>query len=125
VFSTTEVGRRGQTKVFGGAKALEYARATAGNGLLPEDTGGVLRRLPEQVDGLDTLAVATVRRMGRPVPTERLQGKGAWIDYLGPPRHVPHESFSAVALGDVAPGRFRDKIVVIGATRRRSRTSIR
>ena len=76
----------------------------------------MLRRVPEQIDGLDTLAVATVKRMGRPVPTERLDGKGAWIDYLGPPGHVPHEHFSDVAAGDVAPGRFRDKIVVIGAT---------
>jgi len=116
VFSTTEVGEHGESNVFGGAEGLAFARATAGNGLLPEDSGGVLRRVPEQVDGLDTLAVAAVKRMGRPLPTDQLDGKGAWIDYLGPPGHVPHEHFSDVALGDVAPGRFRDKIVVIGAT---------
>jgi adenylate cyclase len=116
VFSTTEVGDRGESNVFGGEEALEYARATAGSGLLPEDTGGVLRRVPEQIDGLDTLAVAAVKRLGRPLPAGELDGKGAWIDYLGPPGHVPHEHFSDVAAGDVAPGRFRDKIVVIGAT---------
>jgi adenylate cyclase len=116
VFSTTEVDEHGGTKVFGGPEGLDYARGVAANGLLPEDTGGVLRRVPEQVDGLDTLAVATVKVMGKPVPTERLSGKGAWIDYLGPPGHVPHEHFSDVANGDVQPGRFRDKIVVIGAT---------
>ncbi len=116
VFSTTEVGDRGEANVFGGDQGLRFARATAGNGLLPEDTGGVLRRVPERIDGLDTLAVATVRRMGRPVPSARLGGKGAWIDYLGPPGHVPHEHFSDVVLGEVEPGRFRDKIVVIGAT---------
>jgi adenylate cyclase len=116
VFSTTEVGEHGESNVFGGADGLAIARAGAGNGLLPEDTGGVLRRVPEQIDGLDTLAAATVRRLGRPLPEEQLDGKGAWIDYLGPPGHVPHEHFSDVAAGDVAPGRFRDKIVVIGAT---------
>ncbi len=116
VFSTTEVGDHGESNVFGGDEILDYARASAGNGLLPEDAGGVLRRLPEQVDGLDTLSVATVKRMGRPLPKGALQGDGAWIDFLGPAGHVPHEHFSDVALGEVAPGRFRDKIVVIGAT---------
>jgi adenylate cyclase len=116
VFATTEVNERGEPNVFGDVEVLELARATAGNGLLPEDRGGVFRRLPEQIDGLDTLAVAAVRRMGRPVPSERLAGDGAWIDFLGPPGHVPHEHFSDVALGEVEPGRFRDKIVVIGAT---------
>jgi adenylate cyclase len=116
VFSTTEVGEHGESNVFGGDDILGFARATAGNGLLPEDPGGVLRRVPEQVDGLDTLSVATVKRLGRPLPTAALDGKGAWIDFLGPAGHVPHEHFSDVALGQVAPGRFRDKIVVIGAT---------
>jgi adenylate cyclase len=116
VFATTEVGERGESNVFGGERALTFARATAGNGRLPEDRGGVLRRIPERIDGLDTLAVAAVRRLGRPLPAGELAGTGAWIDYLGPPGHVPHEHFSDVAAGDVAPGRFRDKIVVIGAT---------
>jgi adenylate cyclase len=114
VFSTTEVGDHGETNVFGGPEGLAAADASAGNGLLPEDTGGVLRRVPEQVDGLDTLAVAAVKRMRRPLPS--LTGKGAWIDYLGPPGHVPHEHFSDVALGKLPRGRFRDKVVVIGAT---------
>ena len=35
VFSTTETGDRGESNVFGGGEALDYARATAGNGLLP------------------------------------------------------------------------------------------
>jgi adenylate cyclase len=116
VFSTTETSASGESNVFGGGEALDYARATAGSGLLPEDSGGVLRRVTEQIEGLDTLAVAAVRRMRRPLPQDELAGDGAWIDYLGPPEHVPHEHFSAVAAGDVAPGRFRDKIVVIGAT---------
>ena len=116
VFSTTETSAGGESNVFGGGEALDYARATAGSGLLPEDSGGVLRRVTEQIEGLDTLAVAAVKRMGRPLPEGELDGDGAWIDYLGPPEHVPHEHFSDVAAGDVESGRFRDMIVVIGAT---------
>ena len=89
VFATTEVGDRGESNVFGGDEALEYARATAGNGQFPEDAGGVLRRVPEQIDGLDTLAVAAVKRMGRPLPAGELDGEGAWIDFLGPPGPCP------------------------------------
>jgi adenylate cyclase len=113
VFSTTEVGDRGESNVFGGA--LAYARATAGNGLLPEDPGGVLRRVPPQVDGLDTLAVAAVKRLDRRVPLERMGGDGAWIDYRGPAGRVPRVPFSDVVQGEVAPGRFAGRIVVIGA----------
>jgi CHASE2 domain-containing sensor protein len=116
VFRTTEVGDHGESNVFGGAEALAFARATAGNGLLPEGAGGALRRIPERVDGLDTLAVAAVKRIDRPVPVERLGGEGAWIEYAGPPGHVAHEHFSDVAAGAVPTGRFRDKLVVVGAT---------
>jgi adenylate cyclase len=115
VFSTTEVGERGETNVFGGADALRFARATAGNGLLPEDPRGVLRRVPPQIDGLDTLAAAALARLGRPLPLERMGGEGAWIDYRGPGGHLPLVSFSDVVQGDVPRERFAGRIVVIGA----------
>jgi adenylate cyclase len=109
------VGDRGESNVFGGGRALAYARATVGNALLPEDPHGVLRRVPRQIDGLDTLAVAAVKRLGRRVPVERLGGDGAWIDYRGPAGHVSHVSFSDVVQGEVPSARFADAIVVIGA----------
>ena len=101
VFSTTEVGDHGESNVFGGADALEFARATAGNGLLPEDPGGFLRRVPVQVDGLDTLAVAALERLGQRVPRDRMGGDGAWIDYRGPGGHLARVSFSDVAQGEI------------------------
>src|SRR5215207_2617883 len=116
VFSTTEVGDHGESNVFGGEEGLTYARGVAGNGLLPEDPGGVLRRLPTRIDGLDALAVAAVRRLGRPVPLDRMGGEGAWIDYRGPGGHLPRVSFSDVAQGEVTRDRFAGRIVVIGAT---------
>ena len=116
VFSTTEVGDHGESNVFGGAEGLRFARATAGNGLLPEDPGGVLRRVPVQIDGLDTLAVAALERLRRPLPRDRMGGKGAWIDYRGPGGHLARVSFSDVAQGEVPRDRLAGRIVVIGAT---------
>ena len=116
VFSTTETGDQGEANVFGGGEALAFARATVGNGLFPEQTGGVFRRLPIQINGLDTLAVAAVKRLGRPIPFDRMGGGGAWIDFLGPPRHLSRVSFSDVAQGEIPSARFKDKVVVIGAT---------
>ena len=116
VFSTTETGERGESNVFGGREGLDYARAEDGNGLFREEVGGVIRRVPPSIGGLETLSVAAVQRLGRPVPLDRMGGRGAWIDFGGPPEHVPQVSFSDVVAGTVPPERFRDRIVVIGAT---------
>lgn len=116
VFSTTETGERGESNVFGGGEALAYARAASGNGLFPEDPGGVVRRVPAQIDGLDTLSVAAVRRLGKPIPFDGLGGDGGWIDFRGGGGHLTRVSFSDVVAGAIPPERFRDKIVVIGAT---------
>ena len=56
-----------------------------------------MRRVPAQIDGLDTLAVAAVRRLGEPVPFDRLGGEGAWIDFRGGGGHLARVSFSDVA----------------------------
>src|SRR5215212_10143360 len=116
VLSATEVGKRGRTKIFGGLEAQKFARATVGNGLLPEGSSGALRRLPYAIDGLRTLSVATVERVThRPVDRSRMRGGGAWIDYSGPPGHVRYAPFSRVVRGQFKPGTFRNRIVVIGA----------
>jgi adenylate cyclase len=117
VLSATEVGKNGATKIFGGGKeVLEFARATVGNGLLPEGSSGALRRLPYSIDGLRTLSVATVERVThRPVDRSRMTGDGAWIDFSGPPGHIRYVSFSHAVKRRFKPGTFRDRIVVIGA----------
>ena len=117
VFSATAVSRRGTTNVFGGLEGQKFARATVGNGLLPEGFGGVLRRVPYKIDGLKALSVATVEKAtGRPVDPGRFSGGGAWIDFAGPPGHLREISFSRAVRRTYPPGTFRDKIVVIGAT---------
>jgi adenylate cyclase len=116
IFSTTEVGDSGATNVFGGPEGQEFAKATVGNGLLPEGPGGVLRRIRYSVDGLPALSVRTLQRIGRPVDRKAMAGDGAWIDFSGGPRHVETVSFSRVWAGKVPPATFRDRIVVIGGT---------
>ena len=116
VLSATEVGKGGATKIFGGEEGQKFAKATIGNGLLPEGSSGALRRLPAEIDGLRTLSVAAVERATRrPVDRSRLSGDGAWIDYSGPPGHVRYVPFSRAVKRSYEPGAFRDRIVVIGA----------
>ena len=68
VFSATEVGKNGATKIFGGKEAQKFARATVGNGLLPEGSSAHCGGCPYEIDGLKTLSVATVERVtGKPV----------------------------------------------------------
>ena len=116
VLSSTEVAADGTTNVFGGVEAQQYARATVGNGLLPEGPAGTLRHVPYEIDGLRTLAVAAAERLGRPVDRSAMDGEGAWIDYAGPPGHLRTVSFGDVVVGRVPPATFRDRIVVIGAS---------
>ncbi|HYI17082.1 MAG TPA: adenylate/guanylate cyclase domain-containing protein [Solirubrobacteraceae bacterium] len=116
VFSSTETLPDGTSNVFGGVEAQQAAGVTVGSGLFDEDPGGVIRRVQEEINGLDTLAVAAVRRLGRPLDAGALAGDGQWIDYAGPAGHVPRHTFSDVGQGEVDPETFRDKIVVVGAT---------
>jgi CHASE2 domain-containing sensor protein len=59
-----------------------------------------------------TLPVVTARLAGRAVP----DFGNAWIDYRGIAGTIPRVSFLDVVRGHVPPGRFRGKIVVVGAT---------
>ena len=117
VFSATAVSKEGTTNIFGGLEGQKFGRATVGNGLLPEGTGGVLRRVPYKIDGLKTLSVATVEQATRrPVDPDWFAGGGAWIDFAGPPGHFKEVSFSRAVRRQLPAGHVPDKIVVIGAT---------
>ena len=77
-------------------------------------------------------AAADVARHGRlrkrldelPTASRRAWGDQndhtTWIDYPGPPRTIPRTSALDVIDGRVPPGRFRDKLVVIGKISRDS-----
>lgn len=115
VLATTEVGKGGTSEVLGGDAVLRQFHARAGAALLPNDPGGVIRRMPYSVDGLDSLAIGTAEVANRrPVKRSSLGGKDAWIDYVGPPGRIKTISFSRVLRGRYPKNLFRDKIVVVG-----------
>jgi adenylate cyclase len=116
VLATTEVDNKGRANFLGGGPALlKESRARAGNGLLPPDPGGILRRVPYAVNKLETLAVATTQvAEGHRIDPGMFDGEAAWIDYFGPPKTIPAISFSRAVQNKTPPGFFRDKVVVIG-----------
>jgi adenylate cyclase len=115
VVATVEVNERGQGAFIGDPKVLEDIDLRLGNGLFPNDPGGVLRRVSYEVGGLETLAVvATEVASGRQVDAGEFDDEGAWIDYYGPEGTIPSVSFSRVVRGKVPKGFFRDKVVVVG-----------
>jgi adenylate cyclase len=113
VFATTEVGENGEPNFLGGEEGIAYARARVGNGNFDDDPGGVIRRVPYEVDRLKSFSVlAAERTTGRPV--RPFSGDEHLVDYHGPVGTIPAVSFSQVLRGQFAPGLFRGKIVVVG-----------
>jgi adenylate cyclase len=117
VLATTEVGRNGSTRIFGGDDVLREIGARAGNTNFPSDADGAIRRLPWSVDGLRTFAVVLAEAAtGKPVPRSSFPGSGAPIDFTGPPGHVRSVSFSDLLAGRVAPATFKGKVAIVGPT---------
>jgi CHASE2 domain-containing sensor protein len=117
VLATGESDRHGHTQVLGGDRNLARINAVAGAANLGDDNGGVVTRLPYEISGLKTLAVAaTERATGRAVHQSDFGDNGAWIDYRGGPGAVPTYSFADVLHGRVPARDLRGKIVVVGAT---------
>jgi len=117
VLATTEVNRRGETKILGGDAILKEIDARPGNGVLLPDPGGVERRVPYRVDKLKTLAVVSAEvATGRPADLDDFDARNdtAWIDYNGPPGTIKAVPFSHVVQGRTPRGMFKDKLVVIG-----------
>jgi len=106
--------RCNKTGVLGGESNLRPIGVEAAAANLPTD-GGVIQRFDHTVDGLDTLGVATARRvLGRPVDTGPFTAKGALIDYRGPPGTIKTLSFGRVERGAFDAADVRGRIVVVG-----------
>ncbi|MDF2752969.1 MAG: adenylate/guanylate cyclase with Chase sensor, partial [Gaiellaceae bacterium] len=78
-----------------------------------DDPGGIIRRVPFELDQLKSFAVvAAERATGEPV--EPFSVETRLVDYHGPVGTIPSVSFSRVLNGTFEPGLFKDKIVVVG-----------
>jgi adenylate cyclase len=112
VLATTAVRADGQTNIFGGGSILEDIGAHAGNAAVRGDANGAIRRLPLQIQGLDTFgwALAQVARPGlRPPPQDP-----TWIDYAGGPGTIDTVSYSEVYNKTVPAARIRGRVVIVG-----------
>ena len=116
VLATSESDAQGRTAVLGGDENLRAVDAEAAAANLPDDFGAVLSHFPYAVGALPSLATATARRVGQPVPRSAFDGDGAWIDFRGPPGTIESVSFSALIDGRVDPTLIHGRIVVVGAS---------
>ena len=120
IFATTEVDDQGGTGVFGhdaqtSRRNLRAIGARVGQALLPDDAGGVIRRMAYSLEGLKALGVVTAETVDhRPLPAPDGPAGEEWIDYAGPPGTFDTVSFSRVYKGQVPASRLRGKIVVVG-----------
>jgi adenylate cyclase len=118
VLSTTEVNEKGEGAFLGAPEEVlrEDLGGRLGNGLLVNDSGGVIRRFSFEVLGMEAFSVAAVEvASGRQVDPDQFEGEPAWVDYYGPPDTIEGVSFSRVIRGRTPKDFFRDKIVVVGA----------
>ncbi len=117
VLATSESDGRGHTNVLGGDRNLRKVKSRAAASDLSSDGDGAVTRFPRAVNGLETLAVAAAARAGAPpLPPDRFEAGGAWIDYRGPGGTIPFLSFSDVLRGYFSADAVRGRVVVVGAS---------
>ena len=115
VLATTEVDDKGHTAIFGGDQVLRSIGAKAGNALLPNDSGGTIRRTWYDARKLKTLGIVAAEDvLKHPIPRSALKGKTAWIDYRGGPGTIQTTSYSDVYNNNFRTGEFKGRTVVIG-----------
>jgi CHASE2 domain-containing sensor protein len=117
VLATTTSDEEGRTDVLGGDELLAEIDSRAAAADFPTEWGGVIRRFPERIGKLDSMAVVTGERVtGRRLPRSAFRDGGAWIDFRGGPGTIPQISFADLVEGRVPASRLRGRVVVIGAT---------
>ena len=116
ILATSE-SYHGRTNVLGGDDNLRAIDSRAAASDLRNDTSGAIASFPDQIAGLDSIAVATAKRLTGEAPDPAgFRGGKAWIDYRGPPGTIPTVSFSDVLRGRVPDSKIRGRIVVVGGT---------
>ena len=116
ILATSE-SYHGRTNVLGGDDNLRAIDSRAAASDLRNDTSGAIASFPDQVAGLDSIAVATAKRItGEPPDPAGFRDGKAWIDFRGPPGTIPTVSFSDVLHHRVPDSKIRGRIVVVGGT---------
>jgi adenylate cyclase len=117
VLSTTETDR-GESRIFGGEEVVHEIGAEAANTVVKPDSGGVIRKMHYEIDGLVSFGVAVAEAAGaEKIDPAAMEGDGeAWIDYRGPPKTFAHYSYSRVLRGKVPASAFRGKTVIVGVS---------
>jgi adenylate cyclase len=117
VLSTTETDR-GESRIFGGEEVVHEIGAKAANTVVKPDSGGVIRKMHYEIDGLVSFGVAVAEAAGAgKIDSSEMEGDGeAWIDYRGQPKTFAHYSYSRVLRGKVPASAFRGKTVIVGAS---------
>jgi CHASE2 domain-containing sensor protein len=117
VLATGESDEQGRTNVLGGDENLREIGAVAAAADVPDEDGGIIRRVGRVAGKLETIAVRVAARAGRPVPPGAFGPDGtALIDFAGPPGTVRTVPFSDLYRGRVDPAVFAGRIVVLGAS---------
>jgi adenylate cyclase len=128
VMSATEFNEAKQSAVFGGPPGQKFARAVVGNGVVSEDSDGVIRHVYYEHQGANSLGVVAYERLtGKKVEEQDLGGATTFIDYYGPGMTFTRVPYSHVCPGcgktshrqpkqikQAPPGFFKDKVVVVG-----------
>ena len=115
--ATSTSDARGRTAVLGGDELLAKIDSRAAAANFTTARGGVLRRYPQRVGRLPSIAAVTAARVtGRPLPDSAFEDGSAWIDYRGGPGAIPTIAFADLLAGRVSRKSLRGKIVVVGAT---------
>jgi adenylate cyclase len=114
VLATTAVRADGQTNIFGGGGILRQIGAHAGNAAVRGDAGGAIRRVPRQVQHLDTFGYALAKVANPHLQPPRQDP--TWIDYAGGPGRITTVPYWKVYDNTIPAATFRDKIVIVGPT---------
>ena len=106
VLATSTSDEAGRTRVLGGDDVLAEVHSRAGAANFDSD---LIRRYPARVGRLESLALVTAERVGRPPAPFR----EAWIDFRS---SVPTVSFEDLVAGRVPRSALAGRIAVVGAT---------
>jgi adenylate cyclase len=115
VLATTEIDKRGHTRIFGGGEGLRYSRGHPSFSEFPTDPGGIIRRFEYENSGLPSFsAAAATAFLGHRI--EHTPDETDWIDYPGPPGRIESIPFWQVKSGKFQRSEVLGKVVIVGAS---------